>query len=107
MSLDENLNAVLNTKTKLVPLENVSSGTMDQVYLALRLAAAKLLTGSGSGGFPVLFHDSFTHYDDERLKTALEWRAPAYGGQIIIFPCHRREAQMLRARQVEFQLIEM
>lgn len=106
MSIDENLNVFLNTKTKLVPLENVSSGTMDQVYLALRLAAAKLLHGSGSG-FPLIFDDSFTQYDDERLKTALEWLASAYGGQIIIFTCHRREAQMLRARQVEFQLIEM
>ena len=109
MSIDENLNVFLNTKTKLVPLENVSSGTMDQVYLALRLAAAKLLTGSGSesGGFPLIFDDSFTQYDDDRLKTALEWLASAYGGQIIIFTCHRREAQMLRARQVPFQLIEM
>lgn len=106
MSIDENLNVFLNTKTKLVSLENVSSGTMDQVYLALRLAAAKLLQGSGSG-FPLIFDDSFTQYDDERLKTALEWLASAYGGQIIIFTCHRREAQMLRARQVEFQLIEM
>ena len=106
MSIDENLNVFLNTKTKLVPLENVSSGTMDQVYLALRLAAAKLLQGSGSG-FPLIFDDSFTQYDYERLKTALEWLASAYGGQIIIFTCHRREAQMLRARQVEFQLIEM
>ena len=106
MSIDENLNVFLNTKTKLVPLENVSSGTMDQVYLALRLAAAKLLQGSGSG-FPLIFDDSFTQYDDERLKTALEWLASAYGGQTIIFTCHRREAQMLRARQVEFQLIEM
>lgn len=106
MSIDENLNVFLNTKTRLVPLENVSSGTMDQVYLALRLAAAKLLQGSSSG-FPLIFDDSFTQYDDERLKTALEWLASAYGGQIIIFTCHRREAQMLRARQVEFQLIEM
>ena len=57
MSIDENLNVFLNTKTKLVPLENVSSGTMDQVYLALRLAAAKLLQGSGSG-FPLIFDDS-------------------------------------------------
>ena len=106
MSIDENLNVFLNTKTKLVPLENVSSGTMDQGYLALRLAAAKLLQGSGSG-FPLIFDDSFTQYDDERLKTALEWLASAYGDQIIIFTCHRREPQMLRARQVEFQLIEM
>ena len=40
MSIDENLNVFLNTKSRLVPLESISSGAMDQVYLALRLAAA-------------------------------------------------------------------
>ncbi len=106
MSIDENLNVFLNTKAKLVPLENVSSGTMDQIYLALRLAAAKLLQGSGSG-FPLIFDDSFTQYDDDRLKTALEWLSSSYGGQIIMFTCHRREAQMLRSRQLDFHLTEM
>lgn len=106
MSIDENLNVFLNTKTKLVPLDNVSSGTMDQVYLALRLAAAKLLQGDGES-FPLIFDDSFTQYDDDRLKTALQWLSESVGGQLIIFTCHRREAQMLRAHQIPFQLIEM
>lgn len=106
MSIDENLNVFLNTRTKLVPLDNVSSGTMDQVYLALRLAAARLLQGDGEQ-FPLIFDDSFTQYDDERLRSALKWLSEVYGGQMIIFTCHRREAQMMRAHQIPFHLIEI
>ena len=106
MSIDENLNVFLNTKRKLVPIDQVSSGTMDQVYLALRLAAAKLLQGNGEA-YPLIFDDSFTQYDDERLRTALKWLAEAYGGQMIIFTCHKREGQMLRAHQVDFNSIEI
>ncbi|MFR6590366.1 MAG: hypothetical protein ACLURV_09885 [Gallintestinimicrobium sp.] len=39
MSIDE-LNVFMNTPTKLVPIDQVNGGTMDQIYLALRLAAA-------------------------------------------------------------------
>ena len=106
MSVDENLNVFLNTKTKLVPLEQVSSGTMDQVYLALRLAAAQLIQGD-SQNMPLIFDDSFALYDDDRLRTALKWLAKTYSGQIILFTCHQREAQMLTANQIEYQLIEL
>lgn len=106
MSIDENLNVFMNTKHKLVPIENVSSGTMDQVYLAVRLAAARLLQGDGEA-FPLIFDDSFTQYDDERLRTALKWMAEAYGGQMLIFTCHKRESQMLRSHQVPYNYIEI
>lgn len=106
MSIDENLNVFLNTKSRLVPLESISSGAMDQVYLALRLAAARLLQGDGEP-FPLIFDDSFTLYDDDRLRTALKWLSAAYDGQMIIFTCHRRETQMLRALQAEFRLEEI
>lgn len=104
MSVDENLNAFMNTPTKLVPISQVSSGTMDQIYLALRLAAARLIQ-SGKDELPLIFDDSFVLYDDERLRCALKWLAQAYGGQIIIFTCHRREAQMLTANQISYHLI--
>ena len=107
MSIDENLGVFLNTRTRLVPLESVSSGTIDQVYLALRLAAAKLLQNGQEEEYPLIFDDSFTQYDDDRLHTALDWLAKAYGGQLILFTCHRREAQMLRARQIPFHLLEI
>lgn len=106
MSVDENLNVFMNTKTKLVPVDQVSSGTMDQIYLALRLAAAKLIQ-SGQDDMPLVFDDSFVLYDDSRLKTALKWLCKAYDGQIIIFTCHQREAQMLTANQIPYHLIQI
>lgn len=79
MSIDENLNVFMNTPTKLVPIDQVSSGTMDQIYLALRLAAAKLIQ-DGKQEMPLIFDDSFVLYDDERLRTALKWLAASCQG---------------------------
>ena len=104
MSIDQNLDISMNTPTRLVPIEQVSSGAMDQIYLAVRLAAAKLVQ-SGPDTMPLIFDDSFVLYDDERLKTALKWLVKAFDSQIIIFTCHKREAQLLTANQVPYHLI--
>ena len=107
MGIDEHLNPFLNTRTKLVSLDQVSSGTMDQVYLALRLAAAQMIQADYPERMPLIFDDSFVLYDDERLKNALKWLSSAYNGQILLFTCHQREAQMLTASQLPFHLISL
>ena len=107
MSIDENLDVFMNTPSKLVPIEQVSSGTMDQIYLALRLAAAKLVQNGRRDTMPLIFDDSFVLYDDERLKTALKWLVKAYDNQIIVFTCHQREAQLLTANQVKYHLVRI
>ncbi len=104
LSVDESLNVFMNTPAKLAPIASVSSGTIDQVYLALRLAAARLFQ-SGHDQMPLVFDDSFVQYDDDRLRTTLKWLSRAYDGQIIIFTCHQREAQMMTANQIPYQLI--
>ena len=106
MSIDQNLDIFMNTPSRLVPIEQVSSGTMDQIYLAVRLAAARLVQ-SGEDSMPLIFDDSFTLYDDERLKTALKWLAASVDSQIIIFTCHQREAQLLTANQIPYHLISI
>lgn len=106
MSVDESLNVFMNTRTRLVPVEQVSSGTMDQIYLALRLAAANLIQPEGDY-MPLIFDDSFVLYDEDRLRTALKWLKKAYPGQIIIFTCHQREAQMMTADQIAYHLVTM
>ena len=95
ISIDENLNAFLNTRRKLIPLEQVSSGTADQIYLALRLAAAHFIQGNADR-LPLIFDDSFVLYDDERLRTVLKWLPTAYSGQILVFTCHEREMRVLK-----------
>ena len=106
MSVNENLNIFMNTHKKLVPVEQVSSGTIDQVYLALRLAAAKLIQPEDDT-MPLIFDDSFSLYDDERLHTALKWLSDAYDGQIIIFTCHQREIQVLTSNEMDYHLVEV
>ena len=106
MSIDQDLNIFMNTPTRLVPIEQVSSGTMDQIYLAVRLAAAKLVIGD-KGNMPLIFDDSFALYDDDRLKTALKWLSKAWDKQCIIFTCHQREEEILKEEEIKHQLIEI
>lgn len=106
MSIDQDLNIFMNTPSRLVPAEQVSSGTIDQIYLAVRLTAAKLVQTEGEQ-MPLIFDDSFALYDDERLKTALKWLSKAFKGQIILFTCHQREAQLLTANQIDFHYLTL
>ena len=106
MRIDENLNVSMNTKTRFVPLEQVSSGTMDQIYLALRLAAAKLIQYDDDQ-MPLFFDDSFAFYDDKRLRTVLYWLANSHEVQKVIFTCHHREEQIMTANQIPYHLIQL
>lgn len=70
-------------------LDYLSSGTVDQAYLSLRLALSSLMF-EGSENLPILLDDALTQYDDNRAKTALEYlKKYAENGQIIMFTCHR------------------
>ena len=107
LSIDQDLNVSLNTEKKLVPLEQVSSGTMNQVYLALRLASADLMRQDGVQ-LPLFLDDSFVNYDEDRLRTVLRWLPETFPDrQILVFSCHRREAQLLSANMIPYTLTEI
>ena len=106
MSVDENLNVFMNTRTRLVPIDQVSSGTMDQVYLALRLAVARLFQGD-EDKLPLILDDSFVLYDEDRLRSALRWLCGNYKGQILMFTCHQREARVLEDSGIQHHLIRL
>lgn len=110
MWIDQNLDIFMNTPGKIVPIEDVSSGTMDQIYLALRLAAARLIqgdTGAAETRLPLIFDDSFAMYDEQRLASALRYITEIHHGQILLFTCHTREQRILESENVNFNLIEM
>lgn len=110
MWIDQNLDIFMNTPGKIVPIEDVSSGTMDQIYLALRLAAARLIqgdTGAAEARLPLIFDDSFAMYDEQRLASALRYITEIHHGQILLFTCHTREQRILENEDVTFNLIEM
>lgn len=68
-----------------------SDGTVDQLYLALRLAVAEELTPEA----PLVLDDALVRFDDERLKVALEiLRQAAENKQVILFTCQSREKNL-------------
>ncbi len=69
------------------PRQMLSKGTVDQIYLALRLALVRVFSNSGES-IPMLLDDPFANYDDHRLRNALELlREVAKTNQIILFTC--------------------
>ena len=65
-----------------------SDGTVDQLYLALRLAVAQELTPEA----PLVLDDALVRFDDRRLAAALDvLRKEAQQKQVILFTCQGRE----------------
>ena len=65
-----------------------SDGTVDQLYLALRLAVADALLP----GAPLVLDDALVRFDDRRLRSAMEvLREEAENRQVILFTCQSRE----------------
>ena len=70
-------------------LDYLSSGTVDQAYLSLRLALSELLSEENIG-LPIILDDSLAQYDDNRTEAALTFlKDYAKIGQIIMFTCHK------------------
>ena len=88
ISLDERMDVNINTPDRLLKISQVSFGTMNQIYFALRIAAGELL--SGGKNLPLLLDEPFAMYDDERLKDALVFLAGS-GRQTLLFTCQSRE----------------
>ena len=65
-----------------------SEGTVDQLYLALRLAVARELTPNA----PLVLDDALVRFDDVRHAAAMEiLREEAQRKQVILFTCQSRE----------------
>lgn len=85
--------------------ENLSVGTIDQLYLSLRLATIEEITMER---MPIILDEAFAYYDNERLKNILEYLSNEYKeNQIIIFTCTKRETEILNKENVEYKLIEL
>lgn len=68
-----------------------SDGTMDQIYLALRLAVSEELTP----GTPLVLDDVLVRFDDRRMRSAVEvLKTLSRDRQVILFTCQGREKRV-------------
>lgn len=93
----ENGKLIVSTEGKEVPPEALSRGTLEQIYLAFRIAVGRTITREER--MPVFLDEAFAMYDDRRLKETLRVLS-ALDEQIFIFTCQKREGQLLKELDV-------
>ena len=79
-----------------VDVAGLSTGTRDQLYLALRLASLEQFAQQGRA-LPVILDDLFVHFDDQRTAAGLRVLAGLAGHmQVLLFTHHERVAAQAR-----------
>ena len=72
-------------------ITQLSGGTADQAWLAVRLASVRLLE-EGRESLPLFLDEPFAQFDETRAAAALAWlRDHAGGRQIFLFTCRERD----------------
>ena len=88
---DFSVNASAENEDTMRSAQWRSDGTMDQLYLALRLSVAEELTPEA----PLVLDDALVRFDDTRLAEALNiLRETAENKQVILFTCQGREKNL-------------
>ena len=91
--IDDNGNPILvgvRQDDSRVPVEGMSEGTCDQLYLALRLATLKSRLET-SEPMPFIVDDILINFDDERSKATIKVLADlAKSNQVILFTHHQK-----------------
>ncbi len=88
--------AGLRHQNRMIRVEGMSSGTRDQLYLALRLASLEKRREMGET-MPFIVDDILVNFDDERARATLEALAGlAVKTQVILFTHHERIAAEAR-----------
>jgi len=88
-----------------IQASRLSIGTIDQLYLSLRLAMVEELSEER---MPIILDEAFVFYDTERLKNILSYIAQRFKDyQILIFTCTNREKEILEQLNIKFNFIKI
>ena len=122
-NLSRNINKITNGKYTnvmvqddnglVVELENgnyveanrLSVGTIDQLYLSLRLSMTEDLSKEK---MPIILDEAFAYYDTQRLENILKYLANTYPDrQIILFTCTEREKNIFDEMNIHYHYIDL
>ncbi len=102
---DENGMIIENNRGEYVEAIKLSTGTIDQLYLALRLSMIDELSKEN---LPIILDESFAYSDNNRLKNMLQYLTSDLSNhQTIIFTCTDREQKMLEAMNIPYNVVEL
>ena len=87
-----------------IECNKLSIGTIDQLYLSLRLSAIQEITEET---IPIILDESFAYFDNQRLENIIKYLDSNYNNQIIIFTCTNREKEILEKLNIEYNLVDL
>ena len=94
---------VENNVGEIIPIEKLSMGTIEQMYLGFRFAMLEKM-----GNIPMFLDEAFVYYDNDRLENILKTIASkSTTSQIFIMTCSDREERTLNKLNIAYNKIEL
>lgn len=88
-----------------ISAKNLSIGTIDQMYLSLRLGAGVEISEEK---LPIILDETFAYWDNTRLENILSYLNEEFKDrQIILFTCTNREKDMLDKLGISYNKLEL
>lgn len=104
VKLDEKLHVKVWDGSSYVPIEFLSAGTVEQIYLAVRLSVARVLC---KDRMPLIIDDIFTNYDEHRLVNTLDCLKTIETEQIILMTSNPHIGDMLDDLDMDYNYVEL
>ena len=88
-----------------IPASKLSVGTIDQLYLSLRLSMIEDLSKES---MPIILDETFAYFDDERLENVLKYINDKFKNhQVILLTCTNREKDILDKNLISYNNCEL
>ena len=88
-----------------LPAYRLSVGTIDQLYLSLRLS---MVDDISKESMPIILDEAFAYFDTKRLENILKYLAEkSEQNQILIFTCTKREKEIFDKLNIKYNLVEL
>ncbi len=102
VSITEGINVELENGQR-VEASKLSVGTIEQIYLALRLSIINELSKES---FPIILDEPFAYSDNERLSDMMQF-LDRIDNQVIVLTCTEREKDEATRLNIDYNWIEM
>lgn len=104
VEISEKMEMSVYAKNRICQPQQLSTGTLEQIYFALRMSLGEVL--SQNEPMPFLLDETFSRYDEPRTREALRWLG-RQDCQTILFTCQKREIEYLKELGIAFEKIEL
>ena len=88
---------------KIYSIDKLSFGTIEEIYFSLRVSIALMISEEK---FPIILDESFVYFDDNRLRSILNYLY-SLDNQIIILSSNKREKNLLDFENYDYNFIQL